>query len=397
MYICPMASAKITSKDKPNKDGTVSVSLQIIHNRKQYPKVLLRVPAKYWDTKKKEVRPGCPDYILHNQYILQELNDAKTYILECRNKKIPFDPARYLSSVAVEGDLISHLQAKADLLEEPRTKGKYLTCITRVEDAGMNEPIININEQWIKSFDAYLKGRGNNPNTRAKYLSMIGSVMRLARINGLIQVNPFEGRKKSKSPSKKAKLTLEEFRRIQELRCDDHRLELVRRMFVFATLARGMRAYDVLTLTWSDITDRIRYTAQKARTGEEGKMFDIKITEGLAACLEGLDRSTEYVFPFVAVQKKMVAINKHRYKAKVGSALVLVNKDLKIIAELAKISKVLTMHVARHTFAFIASEANKPLATIQNLLGHSDLTTTKIYIESIRAAGELDEAVEELF
>jgi site-specific recombinase XerD len=55
------------------------------------------------------------------------------------------------------------------------------------------------------------------------------------------------------------------------------------------------------------------------------------------------------------------------------------------------------MHVARHSMAYILSEANKPLSVIQSLLGHSDLTTTKIYIEALRSTDEMDEAMEGVF
>lgn len=56
-----------------------------------------------------------------------------------------------------------------------------------------------------------------------------------------------------------------------------------------------------------------------------------------------------------------------------------VNAYLKEIADLAKIPKYLTSHIARHTFATMSLNNHVPLETISKMLGHSDIKTTQIY------------------
>ena len=56
-----------------------------------------------------------------------------------------------------------------------------------------------------------------------------------------------------------------------------------------------------------------------------------------------------------------------------------VNAYLKEIADLAKIPKHLTSHIARHTFATMSLNNHVPLETISKMLGHSDIKTTQIY------------------
>jgi site-specific recombinase XerD len=45
----------------------------------------------------------------------------------------------------------------------------------------------------------------------------------------------------------------------------------------------------------------------------------------------------------------------------------------------------------------VTVQANISLGTIQQLLGHRDITTNKIYVESIRWPEEVDEAADGLF
>lgn len=55
------------------------------------------------------------------------------------------------------------------------------------------------------------------------------------------------------------------------------------------------------------------------------------------------------------------------------------NSYLKEIADVCGITKKLTTHIARHTFACIALANKVSMETIAKMLGHSDIRTTKIY------------------
>ena len=55
-------------------------------------------------------------------------------------------------------------------------------------------------------------------------------------------------------------------------------------------------------------------------------------------------------------------------------------KIVKRLANKAQISKEVTPHVLRHTFATLALQKGISLAAVQKILGHDRLTTTTIYI-----------------
>src|SRR5690606_20372303 len=60
------------------------------------------------------------------------------------------------------------------------------------------------------------------------------------------------------------------------------------------------------------------------------------------------------------------------------------NSYLKEIADICKIKKNLTFHIARHTFATTITLSNGvPIETVSKLLGHSKIATTQIYAKVV--------------
>ncbi|MEJ7679137.1 MAG: tyrosine-type recombinase/integrase [Segetibacter sp.] len=56
------------------------------------------------------------------------------------------------------------------------------------------------------------------------------------------------------------------------------------------------------------------------------------------------------------------------------------NAYLKEIADLCSINKILTFHIARHTFATTVTLSNGvPIETVSKMLGHTNLRTTQHY------------------
>jgi len=57
---------------------------------------------------------------------------------------------------------------------------------------------------------------------------------------------------------------------------------------------------------------------------------------------------------------------------------------LKEIADLCSITKNVTFHIARHTFATTISLSNGvPIETVSKILGHTKITTTQIYAKVV--------------
>ena len=64
-----------------------------------------------------------------------------------------------------------------------------------------------------------------------------------------------------------------------------------------------------------------------------------------------------------------------------------INKQIRAAAKLAGIDKHVSSHAFRHSFATHLIEANTPIQTVQQLLGHASIETTKIYLHAMRKPG----------
>lgn len=138
----------------------------------------------------------------------------------------------------------------------------------------------------------------------------------------------------------------------------------------------GMPFIDMAFLKIKDIADgRIKYQRKKT-----AKQYNIKLTEQVIELLSyyTLDKKpNDFVFPFIHRQTL-----DHQYKD-IHRARRLYNLGLREIAKKCQIQQQLTTYVARHSFATQAMRQDVPLQAISEMLGHTSLNTTQIYLKSL--------------
>lgn len=252
------------------------------------------------------------------------------------------------------------------------TYDRWQRCITYLEDffqATMNVediPLKDVTSGMLDDFQHYLRTRKDCANNAAvRYLRCVKNTIQYALAHKWITDDPFFGKKYQRTKTERDFLTERELRNVMQLDLSDiKRLELVRDTFVFCCFT-GLAFCDIKALTRDNIvTDANGNTWIRKAREKTGEMSTIPLLEIPAALADKYAQDpivseSGVVLPVLSNQK--------------------MNAYLKEIADLAKIKKTLTTHVARHTFASISLSNHVPIETISKMLGHADIKTTQIY------------------
>jgi integrase/recombinase XerD len=136
----------------------------------------------------------------------------------------------------------------------------------------------------------------------------------------------------------------------------------------FATLLlTGLREKELSHLTWDDVKlDKGRAMVVVRRkpgfTPKDYEEREIPVPDGLASMLRTLPTKSKWVFPSASGELELHLL-----------------RHLKRVAERVGVADA-TLHKFRHTYATRLLEHGADIVTVQRLLGHSDLDTTRQYL-----------------
>lgn len=256
------------------------------------------------------------------------------------------------------------------------TAKRYWTCYDHVKQFITNEynledyKLKNIDYQFITKFEFFLKTtRECNHNSSLKYINNFKKIIRIALANQWMDKDPFYNYKVKFEAVEREFLTAEEIEILYTKELHFDRLKVVRDMFIFSCYT-GLAYSDVEKLSKSDIT-----------IGIDGKQWiNIKRTK----------TNTRSSIPLLPIAKAILDRYANNPKALQSERLIPVfsnqksNAYLKEIAMLCGISKPLTTHLARHTFATTVTLTNGvPIETVSKMLGHKSLKTTQHYAKIV--------------
>ena len=214
--------------------------------------------------------------------------------------------------------------------------------------------------------DEYLTPKGKHiaPKTIFNICGYFCTSLNMAVQMGKIPFNPWNKLSQNEKPknrgTKRDYLTIPEVKALISTPC---KKSIVKQAYLFSCFC-GLRLGDVMSLKWSDITDDGPKWLVGIVTSKNRKPLHLPLSGQARKWMP--ERSHDLVFPDLT--------------------LYCLNKALGEWAEAAGISKKVTFHTARHTFATMLLTLGTDIYTVSKMLGHSSVKPTQIYAKIIDEA-----------
>jgi integrase len=226
-----------------------------------------------------------------------------------------------------------------------------------------------VDSNWVQGFKDYLdkdartsSNKHLSQNSKYSYFNKLRAALKQAVKDGIMKYNPSEqvSAFKQGEPEREF-LTLEEVKKLVKTECESEQLKTA---FIFSCLT-GLRWSDINKLIWSEVQHSnengyyIRFRQKKTKGAET-----LPISEQAREMLGEADDPKERVFKGL------------KYSA-------WHNLKLQQWVMKAGISKNITFHCARHTYATLQLTMGTDIYTVSKLLGHRELRTTQVYAKII--------------
>lgn len=397
----------VQRKDKTSKSNAAPIHIRFtLKGKVRYLATGIVLPIDAWDDSEQHIVSTYPDSeVLQMQITAKRLEiEKKIQRLEALDTEVNFDTlfgqkSRYLNCTVSE-----YFQQQIDYLKGIGKVGsavKYTSCKHLLEQCGLGKKRFDqIDLQYLQDFEAFLIHKGNTSNSIATKFSVLRAVYNKAVRHKVFAEteNPFKQYNVGRfwKPTRKRAISKEDVQRIQSLELpastEVYSTAFARDIFLFSYCVAGINFKDIATLRYGDIQNgRIYY--QRHKTGKELNSPILPQTREILGRYSKSDASPEdYIFPI---------LDRHIHKCeqqicnRVHKVIGHVNANLKRIAEMAGLKVNLTTYVARHTFATVLKRSGVNIAIISESLGHSDLETTQIYLDSFENS-QIDEAMKNL-
>jgi integrase/recombinase XerD len=235
-----------------------------------------------------------------------------------------------------------------------------------------------LERQDLEAFVRSLMTGGNSPRSVGRAVATIRGFYRFLAASGLVPADPSADLRAPRAwPALPKALGLEEVDRLLEVPDASTPLGMRDRALIELLYATGLRVSELVGLRPSDVNLESGYLTCTGK-GDKQRMVPIGHTAS-----EWVDRYMREARPILVRRSKApwLFVNAR------GQGLSRVGfwKILKAYGRQAGISRGLTPHVLRHSFATHLLERGADLRAIQMMLGHADLSTTQIYTHVLEA------------
>ena len=276
----------------------------------------------------------------------------------------------FLSESKYNSSFLEYFEVLKDKRDEKNQGGWFCTLFYLKKFTSGNVRFADITVNFCNEFKHYLlkaprlrsDKRIISQNTAHFYFSRFKSALKQAYKDGLLKTD-FSGQLEriKEAETERQFVTIEELNTLIRTECG---LPILKQAALFSALT-GLRFSDIEKLIWSEVRkekgeyDKINYTLHFTQKKTKGVEV-LPISQQAYELLGKRGQPNENVFIGL------------KYSA-------FINFHLKRWILLAGITKNITFHCFRHTYATLQLSAGTDLYTVSKMLGHRDIKTTQIY------------------
>jgi integrase/recombinase XerD len=250
----------------------------------------------------------------------------------------------------------------------------YLTDLDKlnrfVESEGLRYEEVTYDH--LQQFVAQLRDIGIHPRSQARIISGIKSFYRFLFLDGYIKKDPTE-----LLEMPKIGLHLPEVLSVDEIDSILDSIDLSQpegqrnRAMLEVLYSCGLRVSELINLRFSDVSFEEGFIKVEGK-GSKQRLVPIS------------DRAIQEIKKYLYDRNNVVVKKGYEdilFLSRRGTSLsrIMVFHVIKVQAELAGITKNISPHTFRHSFATHLLEGGANLRAIQEMLGHEQITTTEIY------------------
>ena len=240
----------------------------------------------------------------------------------------------------------------------------------------MNMEVSEVSRDTINAYMAYLHEKGKSAATVSRSLASLKSFFHFAVDQGQIETNPVVNIRVEKAEKKLPQiLTGEEVELLLEQpKCKDMKGYRDKAMLELL-YATGIRVSELINLNIDDVN----LPGGFIKCTSNGKVRIIPLyPEAIQALSDYIENVRPKMVADIQEQSLFVNVSGDRMSRQ-GFW-----KIIKYYQEKAHIDKDITPHTLRHSFAAHLLENGADLRSIQEMLGHSDISSTQIYAQLVK-------------
>ena len=394
-------------KDRLNSQNAAPVHLRLTQTRKnKFVSTGVTLGINDWDFDNQRIKSETPELQALQLRIDTKIDELRRKIkrLEALEVDVTLDNLLETNGRKINctvGEYLKQTIERLETLGKYGSASKYRSLLARLSQfRSLNIRFDEIDLAYLRDFELFLRKEGNTNNSIATKYAIFKAAYNKALAEGLFvpKTTPFTKYKVGSlwTRTRKRAITKEDIQELVALEiAPNYRTnyaEFARDIFLFSYYTAGINFTDMATLRHCDIVDgRIYYSRHKTQ-----KLLSFQLVPNAMRIIEKYSKANhaqeDYIFPILDRSEHKTAQQIFNRTHKV---LRKVNRELKMLGEQIGLEMPLTTYVARHTFATVLKRSGVSVALISESLGHSDLSTTQIYLDSFENS-QIDAAMQHL-